>query len=51
MEALATDIDNEYLESKTLGKVYIISGTEFGDREGQIVIFLKSLYGLRSSGL
>ena len=32
METWDTEIGHEYLEAKTLEKVYIISGTEFGDR-------------------
>ena len=41
-----TDIGNAYLKAKTLEKAYIIAGNEFGDREGQILIFAKALYGL-----
>jgi hypothetical protein len=31
-------------------KVYIVAGPEFGDREGDILIISKALYGLCSSG-
>jgi hypothetical protein len=47
----ATDIGNAYLESITKEKVYIIAGTEFGDREAHTLIIRKALYGLKSSGL
>ena len=39
METWDTDIGNTYLEVKSLDKVYIISGAEFGDREGCTLIF------------
>ena len=38
METWATDIGNTYIETKTLNKFYIIAGTEFSDREGQILV-------------
>jgi hypothetical protein len=46
----ATDVGNAYLESYTKEKVYIIGGTEFGDREGHVLVVRKALYGLRTSG-
>ena len=46
METWDTDIGNTYPEENTLEKFYIISGTEFGDREGYIIIFSKELYGI-----
>jgi len=46
-----TDIGNAYLETCTKEKVYIIAGPEFGDREGHVLIILKALHGLHSSGL
>jgi hypothetical protein len=47
----ATDIGNAYLEAITSEKVYIIAGSEFGDKEGHTLIIYKALYGLRTSGL
>ena len=32
METWDTNIGNAYLEAKTLETLYILSGTEFGDR-------------------
>ena len=43
-------IGNTYLEARTLDKVYIISCTEFVDREGHILNFSKELYSLPSCG-
>lgn len=51
LEVWSTDIGNAYLEAKTKEKVYIVAGPEFGDREGNILVFNKALYGLKSSGL
>ncbi len=50
LETWATDVGNAYLEAKTSEKVYIIAGPEFGEREGHILVIVKALYGLRSSG-
>ena len=50
-EVWCTDIGNAYLESFTREKVYIRAGPEFGDREGHILIIVKAIYGLKSSGL
>ena len=46
METLDTDIGNTYLDKKSLKKVYIVSGTKFGNREGRVLIFSNALYGL-----
>ena len=44
------DIGNAYLEAFTDEKLYIVAGPEFRELEGYILIFLKALYGLKSSG-
>ena len=44
------DIGNAYLEAFTDEKLYIITGPELQELEGDILIFLKALYGLKSSG-
>jgi hypothetical protein len=46
----AADVGNAYLEAYTKEKVYIVAGPEFGDRQGHILIIIKALYGLRTSG-
>ena len=51
LDTWATDIGNAYLEAKTLEKVYVVAGKEFGDREGHALIIYKALYGLRTSGV
>ena len=44
------DIGNAYLEAFTDEKLYILAGPEFQELEGYILIFLRALYGLKSSG-
>jgi hypothetical protein len=44
-----TDIGNADLEAYTNETVYIISSSEFGEREGHILVISKALYCLRSS--
>ena len=44
------DIGNAYLEAFSDEKLYIVAVPEFQELEGYILIFLKSLYGLKSSG-
>ena len=46
----AADIGNAYLEAYTKELVYIIAGPEFGERQGNVLIIVKALYGLRTSG-
>jgi hypothetical protein len=48
-----TDVGNAYLESYTQEKVYFIAGPEFAPfgLEGHILLIVRALYGLKSSGL
>jgi hypothetical protein len=46
----AADIGNAYLEALTKEKVYFVAGPEFGELEGHVLIIVKALYGLRTSG-
>ena len=50
LELWGTDIGNAYLEAFTDEKLYMVAGPEFQELEGYILIFLKALYGLKSSG-
>ena len=50
LELWGADIGNAYLEAFTNEKLYIVAGPEFQELEGYILIFLKALYGLKSSG-
>ena len=50
LELWCTDVGNAYLEARNDKKIYIIAGSEFGKKEGHILLIHKALYGLRSSG-
>ena len=50
LDIWGADIRNAYLEAFTDEKIYIVAGPEFQELEGYILIFLKALYGLKSSG-
>ena len=50
LELWGADIGNAYLEAFTDEKLYIVAGQEFQELKGYILIFLKALYGLKSSG-
>jgi len=50
LETMVGDIGNAYLEAYTKEKVYFIAGKEFGELEGHLLIIVKALYGLRTSG-
>ena len=50
LKAMVGDIGNAYLEAYTKEKVYFIAGKEFGELEGHVMIIVKALYGLRTSG-
>ena len=51
LELWGADISSAYLLADTKEKVYIVSGKEFGDREGHILFIIKAQYGLRTSGV
>ena len=44
------DVGNAFVNALCKEKVYARAGPEFGDDEGRLVIIVKALYGLRSSG-
>ena len=50
LEFWATDVGNAYLESKTAEKVHIIGSAAFGERKDHVLIIVKALCGLKSSG-
>jgi hypothetical protein len=44
-------VGNAYLESFTKEKVCFLAGPEFGKLHGHLMVIIKALYGLRSSGI
>ena len=50
LDIWGADIGNAYLEAFAAEKLYIAAGPEFEELEGYILILLKALCGLKSSG-
>jgi hypothetical protein len=51
LKVKAVDVGNAYLEPYTKEKLYVIAGPEFGEeRQGHVMVIVKALYGLRTSG-
>ena len=50
LDLWGADTGNAYLEAFTDEKLYIVAGPEFQELDRYILIFLKTLYGLKSSG-
>ena len=50
LKTMAGDVGNAYLEAYTREKIYFIARPEFGELEGTIMIIIKALYGLKTSG-
>jgi len=51
IDLLSCDIGNAYLNASPREKVYTTAGPEFGhELEGQYVLIVRALYGLKSSG-
>jgi hypothetical protein len=50
LDVRACDVQNAYINAKTSEKVYFYAGKELGEHEGKIVIIVRALYGLKSSG-
>jgi len=51
LEILSADIGNAYLQAPVRERVHTTAGPEFGPtRQGQTVIIVRAMYGLKSSG-
>ena len=50
LKVFACDIQNAYLTAKCREKIWCRAGPEFGDKQGKIMIIVRALYGLKSSG-
>ena len=46
----ATKIGNAYLNAKCREKIWIVAGTEFGSEKGKVMLVVRAIYGLKSSG-
>jgi hypothetical protein len=50
LDVLAADIGSAYIQANTIEKVYTIAGPEFGPLEGRVLLVVRALYGLKTSG-
>ena len=50
LDIRACDIQNAYLTAPCREKIWTIAGPEFGDEQGKIMLVVRALYGLKSSG-
>ena len=51
LDILAGDVQNAYWNAPTKEKVHFIAGSEWKADEGKIVVIVRTMYGLKSSGL
>ena len=51
LKVLACDIQNAYLTTKCRKRVWTRAGPEFGLDAGKKMLIVRSLYGLKSSGV
>jgi hypothetical protein len=49
LKVCAADIGNAFLYGKTKENVYVLAGSEFGDKSHMTLVIQGGLYGLRSS--
>ena len=50
LDIWAADIGNAYLNAPCREKIWTVAGTEFGEDKGCILIVVRALYGLKTSG-
>ena len=50
LKIAACDIGNAYLNAECREKLWTIAGSEFGSEKGSVMLIVKALYGLKSSG-
>ena len=50
LEVFACDVGNAYLNAECREKLWTIAGPEFGSDKGSVMIIVRALYGLKSSG-
>ena len=46
----AADIGNAYLNAKCQKKIWTVVGTDFGSEKGKVMLLVRALFGLNSSG-
>jgi hypothetical protein len=50
VDVLACDVQNAYINAETKEKVWFRGGDEMGTDKGKVIVIVRALYGLKSSG-
>ncbi|GFH48949.1 hypothetical protein CTEN210_05425 [Chaetoceros tenuissimus] len=50
LDLFACDVESAYLCADCLEKVWCVAGSEFGSDKGKVLLIVRALYGLKSSG-
>ena len=50
LDLFACDIGNAYLNADCREKLWTVAGSEFGSEKGTVMLIVRALYGLKSSG-
>ena len=50
VEVIVAEIGNAYLNTKCREKIWTVAGADFGTEKGKVVLLVRALYGLKSSG-
>ena len=50
VDVLACNVQNAYINAETKEKVWFRGGDEMGPDKGKVVVIVRALYGLKSSG-
>ena len=50
VDVLACDIQNAYINAATKEKIWFRGGDEMGSDKGKVIVIVRALYGLKSSG-
>ncbi len=50
LDVFAADIENAYLNAPCREKIWTVAGAEFGSDAGSVMLIVRALYGLKSSG-
>jgi len=50
LEICAADVGNAYLNAPCKEKIWTVAGIEFGSEKGSVMMIVRALYGLKSSG-
>jgi len=51
LDIFAADVGNAYLNAPCQEKIWTIAGKEFGSDEGSVMLIVRALYGLKTSGV